>query len=233
LSQQHDERFPVATGLIAVIAYEKLGLGRLHGFRGNLDPAGALHDRDGCFDTRDFIDPQESEGTTMFRTDAEPWTGGVATATAEPPAPTPAGTRADPVAGMQAPEMRALEAFVGRILAVAEESAGDGSYVAARRRILRDLERLGPQTAESLPRAWPVTAAQVARLLAELEEDGLVERRPGESARFRLTDSGVAALRGTQHVQADLISRLLVSVSRQDFGDAMSVFRTLRAALGR
>jgi len=168
----------------------------------------------------------------MFKLDAETWDAGATMTMEAPPAPA-AATRSDPVAGAHATELRALEAFVGRILAVAEESAGDGSWVAARRRILRDLERFGPQAAENLARAWPVTGEHVAHLLDELEEDGLVQRVPADPSRFHLTNSGLAALRGTQHVQAGLISRLLVSVAKEELDDAMAVFRTLRRALGR
>lgn len=168
----------------------------------------------------------------MYRLDTETRDAG-GTMTVEAPPPPASESRSTPIGDELATDLRALEAFIGRILAVAEESAGDGSYVAARRRILRDLERFGPQTAESLPRTWPVTVEHVARLLEELEEDGLVQRVRSDPLRFRLTDSGLVALRGTQHVQAGLISRLLVSVAMEETEDAVEIFRTLRAALGR
>jgi DNA-binding MarR family transcriptional regulator len=170
-------------------------------------------------------------GTTMlFGTTLEYESGG--TAVADPPEGTECCATAEAMDDTDAKRARALEAFVARILTAAEESAS-GSYVAARRRILRDLERYGPQTAAGLPHEWPVTVEQVSRLLGELEEDGLVEHDAhARDDRYRLTKAGAAALAGTRRVQTGLISKLLEHVAAEDPDAAGAVFETLQAALG-
>lgn len=52
----------------------------------------------------------------------------------------------------------------------------DGPLAGARRRILRHLERHGPDRLGPLPRSWPVTRLHVSALLEPLFRAGLVRR---------------------------------------------------------
>lgn len=126
-----------------------------------------------------------------------------------------------------------IDTMVARLLAAAEDSVPGTSYAAARRRILRHLESRGPLTIAGIARAWAVTPEDLAHLVHDLEQDGLIEAdaladRPD---RLRLTGHGTAALAATRSLQLDLISRLLLAAASGDQTTARALYCRLRAAL--
>ena len=79
------------------------------------------------------------------------------------------------------------------------------------------LDRAGPMTTAELARAEMVKPQSMGTLLAELEQDGLVQRQPhpsdGRQILFSLTDAGVQARRQRQ---AAKLAWLTAAISRLD-----------------
>ena len=90
------------------------------------------------------------------------------------------------------------------------------------------LDRTGPMTTADLARAEMVKPQSMGTLLAELEQEGLVERRPhptdGRQILFSLTEAGVQARRQRQ---AAKLAWLAAEIDRFDAGER----RTLIAAI--
>jgi DNA-binding MarR family transcriptional regulator len=145
----------------------------------------------------------------------------------------PAGSIDEKERDRSGPARTAVDAFVARLLAAAEDTVAGSSYTAARRRILRQLELRGPSTVAGLGHGWSVTPKHLAHLVHELEQDGLVEpdgRFDGDP-RVRLTADGRTAIAATRTLQLDLITTLLEATARKDSTLANATWRRLRAAL--
>ena len=94
--------------------------------------------------------------------------------------------------------MQAVGVLLRRVRAEAGHEGLSWSQAAAMGR----LDRTGPMTTADLARAEMVKPQSMGTLLAELEQDGLVQRQPhptdGRQILFSLTPAGIAARRQRQ-----------------------------------
>ncbi len=94
----------------------------------------------------------------------------------------------------------------------AEQLHGDGRLTAGRRGVLESLEHMGPQTIPQLARSRPVSRQHIQALVAELLEDGLVERVPNPAHKrsflVRLTDQGRERIAEMTEQEAGALSQL-------------------------
>ncbi len=121
--------------------------------------------------------------------------------------------------------MHAVGALLRRVRAEAGSEGLSWSQAAAMGR----LDRTGPMTTADLARAEMVKPQSMGSLLAELEQDGLVERQPhptdGRQILFSLTPAGVQARRQRQ---AAKLAWLAGAIERLDAAEQ----RTLVDAIG-
>ena len=96
------------------------------------------------------------------------------------------------------------------------------------------LDRTGPMTTADLARAEMVKPQSMGSLLAELEQDGLVERQPhptdGRQILFSLTDAGVAARRQRHAAKLAWLSAAIARLAvdeRRTLVDAIALVRRL------
>ena len=134
----------------------------------------------------------------------------------QPDAPSPEANAAD--------LMQALGVLLRRVRGEAGHEGLSWSQAAAMGR----LDRTGPMTTADLARAEMVKPQSMGTLLAELEQDGLVARRPhptdGRQILFSLTEAGVEARR-QRH--AAKLAWLSAAIERFDAGER----RTLAHAI--
>lgn len=122
-----------------------------------------------------------------------------------------------------------------RLRSVAEALHGEGTLSGARRNVLRELKRSGPQTVPQLARSRAVTRQHVQALVNPLEEQGYVEFVDNPAHRrsclVRLTSSGEELLDGMQRREAGLLSALNIEASTERVDRAVQVMRLVREAL--
>ena len=129
--------------------------------------------------------------------------------------------------------MQAVGVLLRRVRAEAGAVGLSWSQAAAMGR----LDRTGPMTTADLARAEMVKPQSMGSLLAELEQDGLVERRPhptdGRQILFSLTEAGMRARRQRQ---AAKLAWLAAAMERLDAGerrtlvDAIAIVKRLGEA---
>ncbi len=134
-------------------------------------------------------------------------------------------SRRQPPAEAHAAElMQAVGVLVRRVRGEAGDDGPSWSQAAAMGR----LDRGGPMTTAELARAEMVKPQSMGTLLAELEQDGLVQRQPhptdGRQILFSLTAAGVEARRRRQ---AAKLAWLTAAISRLEADEQ----RTLVAAI--
>jgi DNA-binding MarR family transcriptional regulator len=116
-------------------------------------------------------------------------------------------------------EARAAELMqgMGVLLRRARGAAGQEGLGWSQATTLGRLERDGPMTTAELARAEMVKPQSMGSLLAELEQDGLVQRQPhptdGRQILFSLTEAGVEARRQRQ---AAKLAWLAAAIARFD-----------------
>lgn len=116
------------------------------------------------------------------------------------------------------------------------EAIHDGSGLSgAMRGVLRDLEKLGPQTVPRLARRRPVTRQHIQAITNELQELGLVELidNPAHkrSKLINLTPAGKQALQEIAEREADLLSRVEVPISASELEATSRTLVRLRQAM--
>jgi DNA-binding MarR family transcriptional regulator len=112
--------------------------------------------------------------------------------------------------------MQAVGVLVRRVRAEAGQEGLSWSQAAAMGR----LDRAGPLTTADLARAEMVKPQSMGTLLAELEQDGLVQRRPhptdGRQILFSLTPAGVQARRQRQAAKLAWLSGAIAQFDPQE-----------------
>jgi len=112
--------------------------------------------------------------------------------------------------------MQAVGVLLRRVRGEAGHEGPSWSQAAAMAR----LDRTGPMTTAELARAEMVKPQSMGTLLAELEQDGLVQRQPhpsdGRQILFSLTDAGVEARRRRQ---AAKLAWLTAAIAALDAGE--------------
>ncbi len=95
--------------------------------------------------------------------------------------------------------------------ALAEQIHQQGELSAGRRGILRELDRLGPQTVPQMARARPVSRQHIQLEVNQLEDDGLVELIENiahkRSRLVRLTQKGKAYLKVMEGREAEFYAQ--------------------------
>ena len=126
-------------------------------------------------------------------------------------------------------------ALFHRLTAVAEEVHGQGGLSAARRGVLRSLDRLGPQTVPQMARARPVSRQLIQTLVNDLRHEGYVELTANPAHRrsslVRLTRRGKTLVDAIGRRELRLLKKLAIPVSERELAGASSVLRTVREAL--
>ena len=112
--------------------------------------------------------------------------------------------------------MHAMGVLLRRVRAEAGQEGLSWSQAAAMGR----LDRTGPMTTADLARAEMVKPQSMGTLLAELEQDGLVQRRPhptdGRQILFSLTPAGVEARRQRQAAKLAWLSAAIARFEPQE-----------------
>jgi DNA-binding MarR family transcriptional regulator len=126
--------------------------------------------------------------------------------------------------------MHAMGVLLRRVRAEAGQEGLSWSQAAAMGR----LDRTGPMTTADLARAEMVKPQSMGTLLAELEQDGLVQRRPhptdGRQILFSLTPAGVEARRQRQAAKLAWLSAAIARFEPQEqrtLVDAVALVRRL------
>jgi DNA-binding MarR family transcriptional regulator len=121
--------------------------------------------------------------------------------------------------------------------ALAEDLHGQGELTAARRGVLRGLDRFGPQSVPQIARARPVSRQYIQMLVNQLEADGLVELRDNRAhKRSRLvclTPEGKAHLEALYQREAAFYDTLQLDLSEDALRSAAEVLHSLRDALAQ
>jgi DNA-binding MarR family transcriptional regulator len=122
-----------------------------------------------------------------------------------------------------------------RLGAVAQEMHRQGSFSGVRRNVLRELDRLGPQTVPQLARRRSVTRQHVQALVNPLAEAGYVELidNPAHkrSRLVRLTPDGKDYVDEMIRREIRLLGELDVSLTERELQRAASVLKVVREAL--
>lgn len=115
---------------------------------------------------------------------------------------------------------------------------GQGAHTSGMRAILRDLDRLGPQTVPQMARRRPVSRQHIQGLVNQLLDVGHVELIDNPAHRrsplVRLTREGSAAFAAMREREAALIARLAPDapdLTADDLRTAATVLRALREVL--
>lgn len=119
--------------------------------------------------------------------------------------------------------------------AALERLHGQGSLTAVRRSLLRDLDRLGPQTVPQLARARLVSRQDVQPIVNALVREGLVEFVANPAHRrsplVRLTAQGKDLLEAMRRREREIAAQLELPGSAQEIERATEVLRAARQAL--
>ncbi len=126
--------------------------------------------------------------------------------------------------------MQSVGVLLRRVRAEAGPEGLSWSQAAAMGR----LDRTGPMTTAELARAEMVKPQSMGTLLAELEQDGLVQRQPhptdGRQILFSLTVAGVAARRQRHAAKLAWLSAAIArfdAAERDTLADAVALVRRL------
>ncbi len=119
--------------------------------------------------------------------------------------------------------------------AVIDEMHGGGAPSGARRGLLRDLARLGPQTVPQLARRRSVTRQHVQALVNPLAEAGYVELLTNPAHRrsplMGLTDRGVELVSAMDRRERELFLALEVVGPGEEMRRAADILQSVRVAL--
>jgi DNA-binding MarR family transcriptional regulator len=123
-------------------------------------------------------------------------------------------------------------ALFHRLRAAAEQVHGQGELSAARRGVLRSLDRLGPQTVPQLARARPVSRQHIQMLVNQLAAEGHVELADNpahqRSRLVRLTRQGKSLVEAMNHREQKLLAGLETGIPDGKLRAAATVLRAVR-----
>lgn len=123
-------------------------------------------------------------------------------------------------------------ALFHRLKAVAEEVYRKEELSAARRGVLRDLHRNGPQTVPQMARSRPVSRQHIQTLVDSLREQGYVESTPNPAHKrshlLQLTSAGEDLVRLMARREARLLADLPIPVSPRELTLSRDVLRKVR-----
>jgi len=126
-------------------------------------------------------------------------------------------------------------ALVLQLRAALGRMHGQGIMTAARRSILRDLDRLGPQTVPQLARARLISRQDIQPIVNALAREGLVEFAANPAHRrsplVRLTPRGKELLEEMGRREREIAAQLELPVSAQEIESATAVLRAARQGL--
>jgi DNA-binding MarR family transcriptional regulator len=125
-----------------------------------------------------------------------------------------------------------LRASVGRFIRRQRTEAGPG---VSQLTVLSRLEREGPASVSDLAAAERMRPQSMAQTVRDLEEAGIVSRRPdpadGRRSFVELTDAGVELLRATRAQREDwltgVLDRELDARERELLRDALALFERI------
>ena len=119
-----------------------------------------------------------------------------------------------------------------RLGAVAKQVHRQGELSGGRRGILKDLERLGPQTVPQMARARPVSRQHIQTIVNQLADEGYVEfiENPAHkrSRLVGLTYKGKDLIDEMDQREGKLLSGLNIGIAEEDMRTASAVLRALR-----
>lgn len=119
-----------------------------------------------------------------------------------------------------------------RLRRVAGQVHGGGELTAARRGVLLNLHRDGPQTVPQMARARPVTRQHIQAIVNSLLADGLVElgHNPAHkrSRLVSLTGKGLDLVKSMVAREAGLLKRLAGEVDARELASAAEVLGSVR-----
>lgn len=119
--------------------------------------------------------------------------------------------------------------------ALAAQLHGQGAMTAARRGIMRELQRQGPCTVPQMARVRPVSRQHIQTEVNQLEADGLVERIENaahkRSRLVRLTPQGEACLRTMAQREREFFDAFGLDIHEDTLRATAGTLRSLRAAL--
>lgn len=119
-----------------------------------------------------------------------------------------------------------------RLTAAAEQIHRQGEMTAAKRGVLRGLDRVGPQTVPQMARARPVSRQFIQTLVNQLAEQGHVEfiDNPAHkrSRLVRLTPRGKELLEAMYRREAKALGQLEIGIPDENLRAAAAVLRAVR-----
>jgi DNA-binding MarR family transcriptional regulator len=129
----------------------------------------------------------------------------------------------------------ATAALFHRLRATAALVHGQGELTAARRGVLRGLQRLGPQTVPQMARRHPVSRQHIQLLVNALRDEGLVDTAENPAHRrsslVRLTPKGRAAVEAMLLREARLLAATPLDLRVPDLERATQVLARVRESL--
>jgi DNA-binding MarR family transcriptional regulator len=121
--------------------------------------------------------------------------------------------------------------------ALAARLHGQGEMTAARRGILRGLDRLGPQSVPQMARARPVSRQHIQVEVNQLEAEGLVELIENaahkRSRLVRVTPKGKAYLEAMNRREVELFNALALAIPEESLRSTAETLHALRARLAQ
>lgn len=119
-----------------------------------------------------------------------------------------------------------------RMRVAAEQLHRQGGMSGGRRGILRDLDRLGPQTVPQMARARPVSRQHIQTLVDQLRGEGQVEfmENPAHkrSHLVRLTPKGKELVDEMNRREAKILTRLEIGIPERDLRTAAEALKAVR-----
>jgi DNA-binding MarR family transcriptional regulator len=128
-------------------------------------------------------------------------------------------------------------ALMRRLRALAAQVSGSGTLSAGPRKLVRDLQRLGPRTVPQLARARSVSRQHVQALVSQLAHGGYVEFAANPAHRrsplVRLTRRGEEQSAEMRRQEAELLDSLEIALEGDELLRAAAVLRVVREAVER
>ncbi len=122
-----------------------------------------------------------------------------------------------------------------RMRVAAEQVHRQGGMSGGRRGVLRDLDRLGPQTVPQMARARPVSRQHIQTLVDQLAAEGHVEfvQNPAHkrSHLIRLTRKGKELVEAMNRREAKILPRLRIGIPEHELRTTAASLRVVRELL--
>jgi GNAT superfamily N-acetyltransferase/DNA-binding MarR family transcriptional regulator len=124
--------------------------------------------------------------------------------------------------------IRDFNRFYTRALGLTGRSYLQSGRTLAEVRLIHEIGATAPVTARVLSQALGIDEAQVSRMVARLEREGLVRKVPeGRQAQLSLTPQGAATLEGFSAQSRAALAALVPEARRQALAEALRVARGL------